>query len=197
MPTPEEEPGGRGRDDGRQSDEGGSEDPVERAQKLAEEKAQAGAAAQAAAGAAASGDVEEKIQEQTNSINHYLVVQFLPTLFGFDASCFFLTTIFTIPIYYLIIGVLLGLELKSAMTGSKSMIPYFPKLTWASFAPPGTMISLPLPDMVLYMIVFWAILMLNIATVIWAGLIYMFVLAVTDPGSAFQFASMLFHFFVQ
>jgi len=181
-------------DEGDGSDEG--LDPVER---LAQGQAAAGLAQAAGegGGSVGSGDIGEKIQEKANSLNHYLVVEFLPELFAFDAGCMFITTIFTMPIYFFIIVVYLGYQLYNGFTGNKSMIPYCPELTWESFSPAGTgEISIPLPRMVLYIATLWAILLLCIASTVWAGLVMMAVYAMVDPLAALDAATQIFSFFI-
>lgn len=175
-------------------DEGGEIPSTDR---MRETLARNQASSSLAQGAGGGGmpDVDKEIQKQTNAANHYLVIEILPQLFAFDASCFFLTTIVTMPIYFFIIVVYLGSQLKNGFTGNKSLIPYFPELTWESFAPPGTQMSVPLPKMILYVLTLWAILLLLLASTVWAGIIMLAVQAMTDPLGTINSASELFPFF--
>ncbi len=136
--------------DGGGQESGGGSDPVADIQeKLSQDRAQAGMAQAAGASeGAAGGDIEGEVTKQTSRINNWMLT-IEPKLIAKDICTCGLALIITLPIR-LIFVTILGLELKHAMNGTKSMIPFFPTLTWESFAPNGTDISIPLPLTPLY-----------------------------------------------
>lgn len=184
---------------------GGGEglDPVER---LAQSRAAAGLAQSADGGGGGTGDIasalgemDEKIQAKTNSVNFY-ILQGLMDLFAFDMSCLFLTAPLTLPIYDILIIGVLGYELYNGFTGNKSIVPYFPELTWESFTTPGKEKSsspIPLPRTPLYILVLWVILLLIPLNIIELAFITFFLYALTDPTAAFNAASAFFPFVSQ
>ncbi len=91
---------------------------------------------------------KEKVTEQVSRINNWMMT-IEPKLLAKDICTCGLALFITLPIR-LIFVTILGLELKHAMNGTKSMIPFFPTLTWKSFTPNGTNIDIPLPMTPLY-----------------------------------------------
>lgn len=139
----------------------------------------------------AKGEVDKQIQEQTNSVNFY-ILQFTTDLMAFDMSCFGLTLPITLPIYDLLIVPILGMELYHAWNGTPSLIPYFPKLTWQSFMKPGgggETPPVPLPQTVLCVLVFFVMLLLGLLTLLEAGFIAAVIYAWQNPTEAGQMLS--------
>lgn len=134
----------------------------------------------------AMGEVDKQIQEQTNSVNFY-ILQFATDLFAFDVSCFGLLLPLTLPIYDFLIVPILGYELYNAWTGNASLIPYFPKLSWQSFLKPGgggDASPIPLPETPLLVLVFVVILILGLLTLIEGALIAAIIYAWNNPSEA-------------
>lgn len=134
----------------------------------------------------AKGEVDKQIQEQTNSVNFY-ILQFATDLFAFDVSCFGLLLPLTLPIYDFLIVPILGYELYNAWTGNASLIPYFPKLSWQSFLKPGgggDASPIPLPETPLLVLVFVVILILGLLTLIEGALIAAIIYAWNNPSEA-------------
>ncbi len=163
-------------------------------EQLARNRAQAGMAQQQAASAEAKSETGDKIQQQTNSLNFY-ILEFTSNLVAFDVSCLGLTLPFTLPLYVALIVPILGYELYNAWNGNESLIPYFPKLTWQSFLKPGSSGDdappVPLPDMVLYIGVFCFILFLILMTIIETGFVIAVIYAWNNPTLGLQMFSQL------
>lgn len=131
----------------------GSQDPVAvQREKLRNDTAQAAMQKLAGESSAADMDIDGQINKQTSRLNHWMLEAEIDGLLDSDISTCGLSLIVTLPTRIVFCSVL-AIELKHAVLGSKSMIPYFPTLTWESFMPPSTEISIPLPTFFLYVAV--------------------------------------------
>lgn len=131
----------------------GSQDPVAiQREKLRSDTAKAAMAKLAGENSPADMDIDGVISKQTSRLNHWMLNTEMNGLFWSDVDTCGLSIIVTLPTRLIFCGVL-AVELKHALTGSKSMVPYFPTLTWESFYPPGAEISNPLSLFFLYVAV--------------------------------------------
>jgi len=149
----------------------GSQDPVAiQREKLRNDTAQAAMAKLAGESSAADMDIDGQINKQTSRLNHWMLEAEIDGLIDSDISTCGLSLIVTLPTRIVFCGVL-ALELKHAVLGSKSMIPYFPTLTWESFMPPGTEISIPAPTFLLWLAVVAYLITVILATLVIAAII--------------------------
>jgi hypothetical protein len=180
--------GNRAPDDAGDTEESGS-DPVERLR-----RGQAAAALEAAQGEAGGElDPREKIQGQLDRINHVLLVEILPEVVAFDASCLGVTTFLTLPLVYWPVAALWGLEVYNDFRGATT--PFTPRLSWKSFMPPGTEINIPLPNQPLWIAWLAYVFLLVFLSLFWLGLVGLVVYAWNDPIGALGSIASLFSFF--
>lgn len=179
-----------------EEDAGGDEglDPVER---LAQGRAAAGMAQTAGGGTAAAAgggtpDPRELVQTQIDRVNHVLLVEVLPEVVAIDVSSFGLTTVLTLPLVYWPIAALWGLEVFNDVRGEST--PLTPKLSWKSFAPPGTEIDIPLPNQPLWVAWIAYVILIGFLSVVWLTLIAIFVYTISDPTAAVSGIGQIFPF---
>lgn len=183
LPTVPSDTGGTARPEaeGADDDDEGL-DPVER---LAQGRAAAGLAQSvSASGNAGDMDPREKLQGQIDRANHYMLVEILPQVIAFDASCFLLTTCITLPLVYWPIAAIWGLEVYNDYTGNST--PFTPRLTWKSFAPPGTEIDMPLPTVPLWIGWLAYVFLLVFFTALWMLIIAVFATQLSAPIAGFM-----------
>lgn len=159
---------------------------------LARNQASSALAASASAETEAA-NPKDMLQTQIDKVNHYMLVEVLPTVISFDASCFGLTTVITLPFVYWPVAAIWGVEVYNDFTGNST--PLTPRLSWKSFAPPGTEIDLPLPNSPLWVAWFAYVILLSFLTVIWLAIIAVAVYAINNPLSALSGLGQLFPFF--
>lgn len=137
------------------------------------------ALAMLAADGQAEGAGDDPIAKQTSKLNHWMLEAEVEMLAS-DFSTIGLSLCVTLPTRIVFCSVL-ALELKHAFSGSKSMIPYFPTLTFGSFYPPMTDPPDFLPNVLLQVAVLAYIMFIVLITIILVGLV---TIALTALGSA-------------
>lgn len=187
--------------------EGGSPEET-----LARDRAAAGR--EAAAGSAAEAEKPNpmaEIQKTINSANHYAIVQWLPQVVSFDVSCFGLTSILTLPLFYWPLAAFVGYQAYNGWTNNKPMIP-FPELTWSSLRPPGGSGATSgggtpsggggsagksiseddiLPKSPLYIAWIAYVIVISALSVVWLGLITLWLIPTIDPMAGVKFIDLL------
>ncbi len=130
--------------------------------RLAGDQAQARGAQQAAAGIGGGGEggIKGLIKSFLSKTNHELL-ELEYAMVPFDISTFGISLLITLPARLFIAG-FLGWQLKKALEGETEGTF---QLTWESFMPPGTEMSVPLPEMVLYVAVFTYVMTVFFAAV--------------------------------
>lgn len=175
------------------AEEGGEEGDYSPEENLVRSQASAGLAAQSAAQQGAP-NVDDEIQKQTNSVNHY-ILELEGQLISIDVSTIGLALFLTIP-FRLVFCTVLGYQLYNAVTGNKSIIPYFPELTVESFFPPGgSKISVPLPQITVIIAVLAYIILVVVLNIVYMGMLAFILYALMEPSGAMAAAMSLFSFF--
>lgn len=171
--------------DGQQSGgaQGGGMDPVAaQHEKLSQDQTQAGLAQAAKQASEGVEKAKDEISKQTSRINHWML-EAEGEMISMDFSTVGISLVATLPIRIVFCGILL-LELKHGFNGSKSMIPFFPKLTWESFMPPSTEISIPLPAVPLQVSVLAYLIGVALFTTVALGIIALVVVELGAIGGA-------------
>ncbi len=127
------------------------------------------------------GDPDDPISKQTSKINHWML-EAEYEMIASDFSTLGLALIVTLPTR-IIFCTILALELKHSFFRSKSMIPYFPTLTWESFMPPATEISVPLPTVSLQIAVLAYLIGVATITTVAVGIIAIILVGLGSAGT--------------
>lgn len=185
-------PGGSKRDDdsgGRDAkrsspgDDGLSEEeedsPANRRENLRASTMRAALATLAGEAESEDGDQPDQITKQTSKLNHWMLEAEIEMITS-DFCTLGLSLFITLPTRIVFCSIL-ALELRHAFSGTKSMIPYFPTLTFSSFYPPMTDPPDVLPNLLLQIAVAAYIVFIGLITVLLGGLV---AIALTALGSA-------------
>jgi len=143
---------------------GGGDSEGDMQEKLSTDQLQAGISKAATGGMddLASGDVEGQAKKMISKVNHGIYELEQDALIPFDCATFGISLIITIPIR-LVFCAFFIYQLRNAINGKKGLF----ELTWESFMPPGTEISLSvMPPIALYVSV-----IVYIMTVVFLGII--------------------------